>query len=275
MLDFAQTDSRLLDDVALVVDELVSRADVDPDAIMLVGARCRDAIHSALGATEPTRSTDDLDIGVALSDWDAFDRIDKTFARTGSNGIRYLIEEMPVDVMPFGGDIESPDGITTPARRGETLVVFGFEDVFARAARITLPGDGHRIRIPMPAGYGALKARAWVDRSQDGEYKDAGDIGIALGWYDASTEVQGRLWEESREPSTIELYEYDPVLATAHTLGRDIRRQLTEDHADELTSAFGASDLSLFARYLGDGRGDLTARREVTLALHAGLSDGG
>jgi predicted nucleotidyltransferase len=44
--------------------------------------------------------------------------------------------------------------------------VFGFEDVFARAMHIRLPGHGYRIRIPSPAGYGVLKTRAWADRSK-------------------------------------------------------------------------------------------------------------
>lgn len=273
MLDFARTDPRLLDDVADVVDALVSRTDVDPGSVMLVGARCRDAIHSALGASEPTRTTNDLDIGLALDDWGAFDRIDRTFARIGSNGIRYRIAGMLVDVMPFGSAIESPDGIANPATRSESLVVFGFEDVFARAVRIRLPNHGHEIRIPSPPGYGVLKAQAWVDRSIDHEYKDAGDLAVVLGWYENSPVTADRLYDDSLDMDLTERYDFDQRMSTAHLLGRDIRHQLSSGRDDELATAFAASDLSMFARQLGDRLGELTVRLELARAFAAGLAD--
>ncbi|WP_022888602.1 nucleotidyl transferase AbiEii/AbiGii toxin family protein [Agromyces italicus] len=273
MLDFARTDPRLLDDVADVVDSLVTHAAIDPASVMLVGARCRDAIHSALGAPEPTRATEDLDIGLALDSWEAFERIDHAFPRLGNNGIRFRIAGLPVDVMPFGAAIERPDGITNPASRGESLVVFGFEDVFARAMRIRLPGQGHEIRIPSPPGYGVLKTRAWVDRSIDHEYKDAADPAVALRWYESSPNITDRLFDDALDMHLTEQYEFDQRLSTAHLLGRDIRRQLSSGRGDELAEAFDASDLSMFARQLGSRVGGLAVREELTRAFATGLSD--
>jgi predicted nucleotidyltransferase len=44
---------------------------------------------------------------------------------------------LPVDVMPFG-EVEDPDGISSPAARREDLIVFGFHNVFERAAHLSL-----------------------------------------------------------------------------------------------------------------------------------------
>lgn len=272
MLDFARTDPRLLDDVGIVVSELVETAGVDPDCILLVGARCRDAIHSALGHTSVNRVTDDLDIGVALSDWAAFERVDHAFQRTGDNGIRYRIWELPVDVMPFGSTIEDPSGIATPASRQEGLVVFGFEDVFERALRVDLPGAGHRIRAPSPAGFAALKIRAWVDRSVDGEYKDAGDLATVMRWYNDWDLVQNRLYGD--EGDIADHYAYDMPLATAYLLGRDVRNQLTTTNADDLAIRFDQSDTQRFAAALSPEPGNPRRRFEITQALQFGLRDG-
>lgn len=67
MLDYAHIDPRQLDDVAAAVHELVTATGIDSREILLVGARCRDVIHAALGRTTPTRSTTDLDLGIAIA----------------------------------------------------------------------------------------------------------------------------------------------------------------------------------------------------------------
>ncbi|TDN92209.1 hypothetical protein [Microbacterium sp. BK668] len=269
MLTFAPSDLRQLDDVGLVVEDLVRLADIDPSCIMLVGARCRDALHGALGQTSANTATQDLDLGIALADWAAFERVERAFRRVGSNGIRYLISGVPVDVMPFGSPIEDPSGISSPATRTEGLVVFGFEDVFAQALLIDLPGAGHRIRIPTPAGYAALKARAWVDRSVYGEPKDAIDFGLILRWYDDWTEVQDRLYGD--QLNIAERYEFDMPLAAAHLLGSDVRASLAPSNADALALAFAGSDLLRFASHMAVQPKSQDRQVEIVGAFRAGL----
>lgn len=269
MLNFAHIDAGQLDDIGLVIDELQATADVDPSCIMLVGARCRDVLHTALGHVSTNRVTLDLDLGIALSDWSAFERVDRAFRRTGSNGIRYVIAGLPVDVMPFGTLIEHPSGIAKPPARQDGLVVFGFEDVFDRALYIDLPGAGHRIRIPTPAGYAALKSRAWVDRSTYGEYKDAEDLALALRWYDEWDDIQDRLYGDQVDIS--DRYEFDMPLAAAHLLGLDVRSQLAPANADDLSRAFSGSDIARFASRIAVQPGNHERGVEVTSAFQAGL----
>ena len=270
MLTFAPRDLRQLDDVGLVIEELRKRANVDPSCIMLVGARCRDALHAALGHSSQNTATQDLDLGIALSDWSAFERVDSAFRRTGSNGIRYVISGLPVDVMPFGSPIEDPSGIAAPASRPDGLVVFGFEDVFARALLIDLPGTDHQIKIPAPAGYAALKTRAWVDRSAYGEYKDAKDLALVLRWYDDWEHVHDRLYGERLDIA--ERYELDMPCAAAHLLGLDVRAELTAPNADELALTFAQSDVSRFASHIAVQPRSHERQAEIAGAFQAGLT---
>lgn len=272
MLDFTRVDLRLFDDVELVVGALAEAASVESQRIMLVGAQCRDILHQALGHTSTNRATGDLDFGLALSDWEAFESVDRAFDRVGDSGIRYRISGVLVDVMPFGAAIEDPTGIANPSPRGEGLVVFGFEDVFERALQIYLPGAERRIRIPSPAGYAALKLRAWVDRSVYGEYKDAEDLATVLSWYEDLDAVQDRIYGESIQIA--DQYEYDIPLVCAHLLGQDVRSQLKAVDADDLARRLVQSDARRLASALNGESWNPGRGLDVSLALQAGLARG-
>lgn len=107
MFDLARVDSRALDVVSAVVDEITRVTSIDPSNILLAGAMARDTLHAALGHDFLLKETRGTDLGLAVSDWAVINKIDAAFKRTGSNGIRYVIAATPVDVMPFG-PIEDP-----------------------------------------------------------------------------------------------------------------------------------------------------------------------
>jgi predicted nucleotidyltransferase len=242
MMNFDACDRRLLDDADAVVVDLIEKVGIDPDSVLLVGAACRDAIHSALGHDFPLRVTSDVDFGIALSNWGVFERIEREFATLGSTGIRFRIGGLPVDIMPFGA-IEEPDGIVAPIRRHEDLIVFGFEDVFKRAGAITLP-SGPRIRIPQPAGYAALKLRAWVDRSTANNDKDARDLAVACYWYQNCDAISERLW--ANEGQFVQRFEFDDQLAAVAMLAEDALGQLAPERADDLVARLRNTDKGQF-----------------------------
>ncbi|MGI8392757.1 hypothetical protein [Leucobacter sp. W1038] len=247
MIDLERVDARIYDVITPVVEELTAKVGVDPDSILLVGAGCRDVLHAAFGHTFPARATTDTDLGIAVSDWTISERIEACFSRIGSNGIRYRIAGIAVDIMPFG-EVEDPDGISSPAPRGEELVVFGFRDVYERALPLALP-NGQTIRLPQPAGYVALKMRSWIDRSVYYGYdKDAKDLALAAFWYQEAPEIQDRVYDTDAGFEVLTYLEMDAEVAAVRLLGLDVAAQLSPANRDDLARRWKEQDLDVLAR---------------------------
>lgn len=116
--DLSRCEPALLDLPDRVVTALTLAAgDLRDDQLMLVGARCRDVLHSALGHLDGLALTNDLDIGLVLADIGEYEDIVRRLDPTGDSGIRYMLGGVPTDLMPFG-DVEDPVGEVAPARRG-------------------------------------------------------------------------------------------------------------------------------------------------------------
>ena len=267
MIDLSLVDPLLFDMISPVVKELQESVGLDPAGVLVVGATCRDILHAAMGHTFEVRATNDVDLGIAVSDWTVSDRIEAKYEQIGSNGIRYRIAGLPVDVMPFG-EIEDPDGISSPAARREDLIVFGFHDVFEQAAHLSLPG-GPVVRIPQPAGYAALKMRAWIDRREN---KDAKDLALCTFWYQESVTVQDRLYDTEAGQQILDALNWDAPVAATRLLGADVAGQLSQANYSDLIKRWSALDLGAFARDFvlpaGAGR---TFSRDVRLAYASQL----
>ena len=73
MLDFTGCSTGDLDIARTVVSKLTDLAALDPMNVMILGAECRNLLHTAQGHTFPLRRTNDVDIAIALSDWNTYD----------------------------------------------------------------------------------------------------------------------------------------------------------------------------------------------------------
>lgn len=108
MADLATCDPALLQLPDMVVSELLAQSSgLRPADIMIVGAHCRDILRSASGQKSGLRTTEDVDFGLALSDWAAYNKLTRELQPTGNTGIRYHVAGLPTDLMPFG-DLEEP-----------------------------------------------------------------------------------------------------------------------------------------------------------------------
>lgn len=102
-----------------VVEAVLSAApQLKAGDIMLVGALCRDVLHEGLGHTFATTATQDLDLALTLSSWDAYRKLAAAFPAVGDTGVRFLVADAPVDLLPFGG-VEEPQGFAEPPTRRE------------------------------------------------------------------------------------------------------------------------------------------------------------
>jgi predicted nucleotidyltransferase len=186
---------------------------------MLVGASCRDILHLSLGHTFATAATQDLDVALALSSWDAFHSIAAKFPSVGDTGIRFRIAGVDVDLLPFGA-IEDPQGTVEPPSRREAMSVWAFEEIFASSLPLQL-SPTIAIRLPTVAGFAAAKLGAWLDRSAWLETKDASDLALILYWCVESTYAGDRLYDTSEGNDVLIAEDSDLPLAAAHLLGRE------------------------------------------------------
>ena len=275
-MNLSTVEASHLDIIDGVAGALVADGQIRPETIMLLGAECRDILHRAHGHQFALRGTSDVDVGLAIDDWNGHDAVLSCFAAIGDTGIRYRISGMSVDIMPFGS-VEQPRGEVSPTRRiEEPLSVFAFQEVFQASLPLPLP-SGITIRIPSPAGYSALKLRAWRDRwTASLETKDGPDIATIVYWYYEDATVATRLWETSEGVSLLESVEFDYPVAAAKLLGKDTIAIIGPERASELRPLWDELDLDELAKAFGDETlpgwpTDRATRRDVVGGLTAGL----
>lgn len=208
------------------------------DRLMLIGAHCRDYWHAALGRPELLRGTNDADLALTVVGAGEYSDLVKPLKATGTTGVRFYVNGIPTDIMPFGG-IEDPVETSKPSGRKGGIDVFGFNEVFGRAISIET-SDGSLLRLPTPAGYAALKVKAWVDRCARYEHKDGADLALVCSWYQEWPELFDQLYDDrlgtlGRE--LLEKYEFDDKLARVELLGRHVSETLGSSLAQQLVRA--------------------------------------
>ncbi|WP_402469897.1 hypothetical protein [Isoptericola aurantiacus] len=153
---------------------------------------------------------------------------------------------IPVDLMPFGVDVEEPDGEVTPAPHQEAMSVFGFQDVWNDATVVDLGGTGP-VRIPTVAGYTLLKLRAWLDRAAHPNYKDGPDLACAMYWCVDPKEIgtfsatfRDRLYDTNTGLAHLESTDFDEATAAVRQLAADAAALLNPGRRAELRSDWTA-----------------------------------
>ncbi|WP_149728816.1 hypothetical protein [Nocardioides humilatus] len=262
----------VLDPLRTVVAEaLATAAGLQPDDLMIVGAHCRDIIHTALGHRFVTPATRDLDLAIALRDWGSYQQIADSFPKVGSNGICYRIAGRPVDLLAFGA-IEDPVGTVTPPHRGSPMSVWAFDEIYAAANQLRL-SDEIAIRMPDIPGYAAAKLGAWLDRSEFHETKDARDIALALYWYAESPSVQDRLYESEDGIAALIAEDTDVPRAAARLLGQDIAKMIGALRLAELLARWpGNINLLVDNLKTSNNEAQTERRYELVRALSDGLT---
>jgi predicted nucleotidyltransferase len=270
----------LLVPISQVVEAALRRIDgLQPGRLMVVGAWCRDIWHDALGHEFRTAATQDLDLAIAVDSWTTIEAIADAFPRVGDSGIRFLIADLKVDVLPFG-EIEDPVGTSEPPTRGEGMSVWAFTEVFAASTSLDL-GEVGTVRLPTVPGYAATKLAAWLDRSEWNETKDASDIALVTHWYAESPEIHDRLYDSEAGQAALVSEELDVTRAAAHLLGLDVVAEIGSERMAELRERWpdggGTLARDLIVR-AGPRSGDAIDRRTalaaaLTRGLHGSVSE--
>jgi predicted nucleotidyltransferase len=236
-LDFSQRRELALH--AAIVADVQAVASPLGISALIVGAFARD-LHLVYGfGIDTQRHTEDLDFAFAVSDWAAFEALQRhlidsgafTAPTTAAHRLRHR-SGMPIDLVPFGS-VETWDRRIAWPPRGEVVMdVFGFQESISSAHEVVFPGGVRAHVVSLPA-LALLKIVCWKDRHYRAPRKDAHDLVLILRNY-LRAGNEARLWDEftnwTQEP------EFDYERAGARMLGHDIKALLDDAGIGLITS---------------------------------------
>jgi predicted nucleotidyltransferase len=201
-------------------------------AYFLAGATAREIMLRHVFGRPPGRRTLDVDLGIAVRDWDHFKLLKATLVeQAGFQAHAHMLQRITypskpavvVDLIPFGGVETAERTIAWPPEEDIVMRVTGFCDGLESAVLVRLDENLIIPVVSLPVLL-VLKLFAWKDRKH--EMRDAPDIYTLLRQYgDAGNE--DRLFGE--DMNVLEAEGYDFELAGARLLARDAARVISLD----------------------------------------------
>jgi len=190
----------------------------------IVGATARDILLTNLYGLIPERKTMDIDIAIAISNWEEFEIIERElpqreyFEKDSYQKQRFIYKGFyAIDVIPFGKIAQKDGNIYWPPDGVIAMSVSGFPEIAAATISVSIDNE-FDIKVSSLSGFFLLKLMAWKDRHLYSA-KDAYDIALILDHY---IEInQQRAYEEHYD-----LYEaepFDQIEASGKLIARDIK----------------------------------------------------
>jgi len=185
----------------------------------VIGATARDILIRQLVGISSNRKTRDLDIAIAIANWEAFESIKQTllthgFTKEEKMCQRFYYRFYEMDVVPYG-DIANKDGyIYWPPEEDIAMSVKGFEEVLSDAITVSVDNE-FDIKIASLPGLFILKFNAWLDRNIQTN-KDAEDLGFILDNYFFANN------NRNVYPEVFDWEDFDTFVAGAYWLANDI-----------------------------------------------------
>jgi predicted nucleotidyltransferase len=200
--------------VATVLAELHERAQAQGVELMVVGAVARDILIRHVVGAPPERATADVDVAAAVSTWEELHLVTQTMQPARNSVHTFLVRNMEVDVIPFGGIESAQRTITWP--NDHMMQVLGFQEAMRSALSVMLPG-GLVVAVASLPAQSLLKLFAWKDRRYL-DRRDAIDLKTILHAYH-----QGSYLDELYDNylGLLEKHDFDPRLAGAERMGKE------------------------------------------------------
>ena len=152
----------------------------------VIGATARDIVMQQLLDTESRRRTRDLDIAIAIPDWDTFEEVKQKliadgFEKSMDMQQRFFYGDYELDIVPYGVVAKEDDNIYWPPEEIVAMSVKGFDEVLSEAITVSID-DEFKVKIASLHGLFLLKLNAWFDRNAKTN-KDAEDMSSILSNY--------------------------------------------------------------------------------------------
>lgn len=215
----------------MVIGEIQQAANRLAVPVFVVGAEARIILLENIHGLSAGRATTDVDFAFALDSWKQFHAIKALLLENpmfnASEHVAHRLYFHPpglkhaytVDLIPFGGIEAIPGTIAWPPDMAIMMNVAGFNDAFAAAVSVEV-SPGIEAKLASLPGIAILKLFAWADRRQENS-KDAVDLVTLLRSYHEAGN-SNRIYEEASALAALESVDYDPELAGAWLLGKDV-----------------------------------------------------
>lgn len=198
----------------------------------IIGATARDIILE-LNNEQAGRATRDLDIAIAIENWDKYAEIEQdlvkleNFEKDLHQKQRFIFQKTyEIDLVPYGAIMQQDDKIYWPPDQDIAMNVLGFKEAEKQIVKVNID-DQLQINVVNLASIFLLKLVAWTDRNSTSS-KDADDMGFILINYLSINE--DRAIEEFYD----EIYTIDPfdtIVAAGTLMGIDLINMIKDSPA--------------------------------------------
>lgn len=229
-------------------------------SLYVVGAGARDIAMKLLGAQASTRLTTDVDIAIALDNWEMFGKVslklqDNHFIKDPYAKQRFYYignsgsNDYEVDIVPFG-PLASNEVVGWPPDGDPEMSVRCFDDVMRVADTIILDNDVS-FRIASLSGQFLIKLDTWMDRHLKTD-KDAFDMyHIMDNFYVVS--IVGK-YPPPVQVTDGDSQSFEPLVAGAQWIASELRILLSDKHkcyyTEFLQKELDAEDNSVLVQHL-------------------------
>ncbi len=193
---------------------------------VVVGASARDLVMRHGYQVPVERATQDVDFGIQVSTWDAFYVLKEVLQKQGFSSANaehrlYNPQDIPIDIIPFGGNQDENAQISWPPQGNSAMSVLGFQEACDNALQVRIQEEPEfDIPVATPEGMVLLKLIAWTDRDKGIRTKDATDILYLMKHYEEIPAVRDALYGDD---DLMGAYDWDLTLAAAFQLGAAAR----------------------------------------------------
>ena len=198
----------------------------------IIGATARDIVMQ-IHNEKSGRATYDLDIAIAISDWNEYKKVEdgilniEGFKKDIDQKQRFIyLNDFQLDIIPFGNVMKEDDKIFWPPEEDIAMSILGFSEVNKHTFPVKID-DEIEIQVASLAGVFILKTIAWTERHLQGN-KDADDMAFIIANY--LTIYEKRAIEEHYD-FIYAIDDFDTFTAGSKLLGLDIASLLSDNNS--------------------------------------------
>lgn len=245
--------------------------------LYVVGACARDIAMKVLNVPASARRTIDIDVAIALDNWDMFDKVSDLLRQNNFKKDPYAKQKFyykgedgtndyEVDVVPFG-PLANNEVIGWPPEGNPEMSVRCFEDVMKDADTIIVD-ESVRFCIASLSGQFLIKLDAWIDRHLKTD-KDARDMFYIIDNFYWTSIVDK--FPPPEQVTNSDDPAFDDFVAGAQWIASELRSLLSDEHrayyVDFINSELSLEDNSKLVQHLVTASNNSNVRKYSNIRL--------